>query len=662
MKTQENILGTEKISKLIRKYSIPSIISMVVNALYNIVDQIFVGRGVGYLGNGATSIVFPLVMFALSIALMVGDGTSAYLSLKLGEKKEKEACKGVGNGIITGIALSIIFTIISLLFLPNLLNLFGCTDNLRSYALDYGYIIVLGLPFMIIGIILNSLIRADGKPRYAMATMVSGAVLNCILDPILIFVFNMGIKGAAIATIFSQFVTAVLNALYIKNFKSIKLSKKSMKPSKSVVLKLLALGISSFINEISIVALIAVENNMLKKCGEASRFGADIPITVLGIVMKISQILTSVILGIAVGSQPIIGYNYGAQKYDRVRNTFKYVLVLSTCVGIVSFVLFQTIPDKLISIFGSGNDLYMEFACMSFRTYLMFCFVYGLTISSGIFFQAIGKSTKSAIISLSRQILFLIPSMIIFGNIFGIDGLLYSGPFADVIATIICLVMIRLEWKNLGKTKENLQDYVESTETKQKALDKHVVIALTREYGSGGKYIAELLAQKLGIKAYDKEIIEKVAEETGLSVEYIESTEQKRTNSDFINDNSMTNDDELFVKESEIIRRLAKKESCIIVGRCSDYVLKDNKNVIKVFVYNSQEDKINRVTKYFNINKKDALKQVKQINKQRANYYKHYTDQDWGKLENYDICINSDYLGIDAAVELLYKVVQERAK
>ena len=417
---EENILGKEKISKLIKKFSIPCIISLLVNSLYNIVDQIFIGQGVGYLGNGATNVVFPLVMIGLAFSLMLGDGASSYLSLKLGEKKKDEAKIGIGNGIILSVIVSVLFCLITLIFLPVFLKIFGCTDNLKEYAMAYGRIIAIGFPFSMIGTTLNSIIRADGSPKYSMASMLAGAILNTILDPIFIFVFHKGVEGAAIATLISQILTFILNIVYVKRFKSIKLDRESLKLRPNVCKKISALGISSFINQMSIVCVMTAENNLLGKFGAESKFGAEIPITVLGIVMKISQILNSMIIGIAAGSQPIFGYNYGARKFDRVKQTLKIVLGSSLVISTIAFILFQTIPDKLILIFGSGDENYMEFACLAFRTYLLLCIVNGVQIPSGIFFQAIGKSTKSAVLSLSRQIVILIPSMIILSNVFGI--------------------------------------------------------------------------------------------------------------------------------------------------------------------------------------------------------------------------------------------------
>ena len=652
---QENILGKEKIGKLIRKFSIPCIISMLVNSLYNIVDQIFIGQGVGYLGNGATNVVFPLVMIGLSFSLMFGDGASAYLSLKLGEKKKKEAEIGIGNGILLSTIVSIIFCIATLIFLPQLLKLFGCTENLKSYALTYGSIIAIGLPFSMIGITLNSIIRADGSPKYSMVTMVAGAILNTILDPIFIFVLHKGVEGAAIATVISQILTFVLNIAYVKRFKTIKITKDCLKLRVNVCKKIATLGISSFITQMSIVCVMTAENNLLGKYGAESKFGAEIPITVLGIVMKINQILNSIIIGIAAGSQPILGYNYGAQKFDRVKQTLKIVLGSSVIISTIAFILFQTIPDKLILIFGSGDENYMEFACLAFRTYLLLCIFNGVQIPSGIFFQAIGKSTKSAILSLSRQIVILIPSMIILSHIFGIMGVLSAGPVADGLAFILAAILLASEIKHL-KNNGTEEVIVKKEEQNSIKPENNIVITIAREYGSGGRYIGKLVAEKLGIKLYDKEFIAKIAKDTGLSSEYIENNEQKRNVLDSLNNGyyaGLSNADELFVKESEMIKKIADTESCVIVGRCADFILKDNKNVLKVFINSDINDKIKRATEIYGMDTEKAEKEIARINKLRANHYKYYTENAWNDPSNYDICINSDAIGIENSVELI---------
>ena len=662
MEQEENILGKEKIGKLIRKFSIPCIISMLVNSLYNIVDQIFIGQGVGYLGNGATNVVFPLVMIGLAFSLMFGDGASAYLSLKLGEKKKKEAESGIGNGILLSAIISIIFCVVTLIFLPQFLKLFGCTENLKEYAMAYGKIIAIGFPFSMIGTTLNSIIRADGSPKYSMISMVSGAILNTILDPIFIFVFHKGVEGAAIATVISEILTFILNIAYIKKFKSIKITKESLKLKSNVCKKISALGISSFITQMSVVCVMTAENNLLGKYGAESKFGAEIPITVLGIVMKISQILNSIIIGIAAGSQPIFGYNYGARKYDRVKQALKIVLGSSVIISTIAFILFQTIPDKLILIFGSGDENYMEFACLAFRTYLMLTIVNGIQIPSGIFFQAIGKSTKSAILSLSRQIVILIPSMIILSHIMGIMGVLTAGPVADGLAFILATFFLIKEVRGL-KANNQIED-IENEETTIKELsNKQIIITISREYGSGGRYIGKLVANKLGIKLYDKEFVLKVAEETGLSKEYIEDNEQKRDILSILNNGyyaGLNNSDELFIKESELIQKVADKESCVIVGRCADFILKDKKNVVKIFINSNMENKIKRATEFYNLDKVKAEKEINRINKLRANHYKYYTEKEWKDSSNYDICINSDSIGVEESAKLICEIIENR--
>lgn len=657
-------LGKEKIGKLLKAFAIPCIISLVVNALYNMVDQIFIGWGVGYLGNGATNVIFPITILCLAFSLMFGDGTSAYLSLKLGEKKEKDAKKGVANGIIASVIISIILGVLILAFLPNLITIFGGTDNLRGYALDYGYIIAIGIPFMMIGTTLNSIIRADGSPKYAMTSMIIGAVLNIILDPISIFVFDMGIKGAAYATIISQFVNFLINIMYLKRFKSIKITKESFKPSLKTMKNVGMLGISSFITQIAVVFIITTQNTLYNMYGSSSKFGTEIPITVHGIVMKINMILTSIIIGIAAGSQPIVGYNYGAKKYDRVKKTLKMVLITSTVVAAISFILFQTIPEVLISIFGSGDELYNEFAYLTFRIYLMLIVCNGIQIASGIFFQAVGKPTKAAFLTLSRQILFYIPTSIILSKMYGIMGVIYAGPVTDALAFIIAVTLLVIETKKLSKVTS--EESKQKQETQEQADEKeHIVITINREYGSGGRYVGELLAKKLGIKLYDKNLITLVSDESGLSASYIEEKEQSITGTLLANFNSqyynnLTNNDNLFIAESNAIKEIAKRESCVIVGRCADYVLKDEENVFKIFVYSDDDGKVARAIKYYGLDEKTALKEINKINKAREKHYNHYTGMEWKDLEHYDFSINVDKFGIEKTVDIIENMIKEK--
>lgn len=652
-------LGKEKIGKLLKAFSIPCIISLLVNALYNIVDQIFIGWGVGYLGNGATNVVFPITVICLAFSLMFGDGTSAYLSLKLGEKKKKEAEAGVWSGMIASTIISILLCTIVLCFLPKLLTIFGCTTALKDYALEYGYVIAIGIPFMMIGTMLNSIIRADGSPKYAMISMVVGAIINIILDPIAIFVLDMGVMGAALATIFSQFVTFLINVLYLKKFKSIEMNKRTFTFSFSKVKRVALLGVSSFITQMAIVIVITIQNNLFNIWGASSKFGSDIPITVLGIVMKINQILNSIIIGIAAGSQPIIGYNYGARKQERVKQTLKIVLGLSLCVSIIAFILFQTIPEQLIGIFGSGDQLYNEFACLAFRVFLMLTIFNGIQISSGIFFQAIGKSLKSAFLSLSRQILFFIPAALILSSIYGVIGVLYAGPIADGLAFIIAVILLKLEAKKL-------QDVKEETKTIEKLVSsiKGPIITINREYGSGGRYVGKLLAELLQIKCYDKNLIQLVSNESGLSASFIEEKEQSKEFMLLSNVNqpyyqNVTTDDTVFLAESKAILEIAQKGSCVIIGRCADYILKENQNVFKIFLYSDEEHRKNRAIQYYGMNTKNAIKEIQKINKAREKHYHYYTNQNWRDANNYDLCLNVDILGVEKTAQLIKKVIEE---
>ncbi len=397
--------------------------------------------------------------------------------------------------------------------------------------------------------------------------------------------------------------------------------------------------------------------------GASSKFGAEIPITVHGIVMKVNMILTSIIIGIAAGSQPIVGYNYGAKQYNRVKQTLKWVLLSSTIVSAISFVLFQTMPETLIGIFGSGDELYNEFACLTFRIFLMLTLCNGIQIASGIFFQAVGKPTKSAFITLSRQILFYIPSAIILSNIYGVMGVLYAGPVADALAFTIAIILLIFQIKKLNQSSK---ETVIPDQVKQETVANkdHFIITINREYGSGGRYVGKLLAEKLGIQLYDKNLIMMVSNESGLSATYIQENEQKIQDKLLANFNSqyynnLTNDDNLFLAETRAIKQVAKNEACVIIGRCADYILKEQKNVFNVFLYSDEKGKVERAITYYGLSKKNAQKEINRINKARQNHYNHYTGQEWKDMSHYDISINVDKFGIEKTVEIIEKIIQQ---
>lgn len=441
--------STEPIGRLIAKFAIPCVISLLVNSLYNIVDQIFIGWGVGYLGNGATNVVFPITIIALALSLMIGDGGAAYLSLKLGEGNIDSAKRGVGNAVAMVTMVSIVLMAFFLVFIDPILTLFGATSTLRAYALEYGYVIGVGLPFMMIPAALNSMIRADGSPKYAMVSMALGAVINTVLDPVFIFVFHMGVRGAAIATVIGQIATFLVSVAYISHFKTFHFDISALRLHVKTCGKVLSLGISSFITQIAITIVMALSNNLLAGYGAESIYGSEIPLTAMGIVMKVNQILISILVGISTGAQPIIGFNYGAGDFHRVKKAFDIALIASEIVAVIAFFIFQFAPMRVVSLFGSEEGLYNEFAVMSFRIFLLLCPLTGFQTVAAIYLQAIGKPAKSAVLSLSRQIIFFVPTAMILPIFLGVTGVLWTGPVADGLAFLLALALIIYERQKL---------------------------------------------------------------------------------------------------------------------------------------------------------------------------------------------------------------------
>ena len=449
MPEHKSAFATEPIGRLIAKFAIPCVISLLVNSLYNIVDQIFIGWGVGYLGNGATNVVFPITIIALVLSLMIGDGGAAYLSLKLGEGDIASARRGVGNAITMVVIVSILLAAVFLSFINPILNLFGATEALRPYALEYGYVIGIGLPFMMIPAALNSMIRADGSPRYAMLSMILGAVINTIFDPLFIFVFHMGVRGAAIATVMGQVASFIFSVVYMPRFKTLCFDADAFRPALRTCTSILTFGISSFITQFAITIVMALTNNLLADYGALSVYGAEIPLTATGIVMKVNQILISILVGISVGAQPIIGFNYGAKNFMRVKKALDIALVASEVISIIAFLIFQFAPMSVVSLFGAEDDLYNEFAVMAFRTFLLLCPLTGFQTVIAVYLQAVGKPVKSALLSLSRQIIFFVPAALILPMFLGVVGVLWTGPVADGLAFVFSVALLVYERRQL---------------------------------------------------------------------------------------------------------------------------------------------------------------------------------------------------------------------
>lgn len=445
----QNVLGVEKPSKLLKSFAIPSIISMLVSSLYNIVDQIFIGQGVGYLGNAATNVAYPLTTITLAISLLIGIGSASRYSLYLGAKEEQKARHVIGNGVVAMLIGGLLYVVLVFLFLQPLMKAFGATEQILPYAMEYTSITTLGAPFLIGTNVFSNMIRADGSPKYSMFCMVIGALINTVLDPTFIFVFDMGVAGAAWATVIGQVASFVIGALYLKNFKQVHMHAKDFSFSLSQTLQTAAIGISACINQCSILLVQVILNNSLVYYGQFTEFGQEIPLAACGIVMKVNAILLAVIIGISQGTQPIVGFNYGARQYDRVRQTLKLSLGCALSVSVIGWVCFQLFTQPILSLFGTGEALYFEFATRFMKTFLIMTCVIGIQIVSSGYFSAVGKPIKGMILSLTRQVIFFIPLVLILPHFLGLDGIMYSGPIADFVAFVVSMIFVLREWRHL---------------------------------------------------------------------------------------------------------------------------------------------------------------------------------------------------------------------
>lgn len=460
MENANSFLGTENVGKLMKQYAIPCIISLLVGALYNIVDQIFIANAsyLGSYGNAANTVVFPLTVVALGVAVMIGDGACAFVSISLGANKQDDAHKTIGNAILLCVISSIVLTLIYLFFMDPILTAFGGKVNADTfkYAKEYFFWITLGVPFYMFGQAMNPVIRSDGSPRFAMFATVLGAITNIILDPIFIYPCHMGMMGAAIATVLGQILTAVLSIYYLLHMKAVKLSKASFGFFPKLMKQFLALGITSFLAQISLVISMAAVQNMCTKYGALDPIFSQseysqIPLAVLGIVMKFFQIAISISIGLAAGCIPVVGFNMGANLKERVIKLFKYLLASELVIGIICLIIVEVFPDKLTMIFGASNEssYYTDFAVKSFRVYLCLLPLSMLNKGTFIFLQALGKAVLSTFVSMTREIIFGVSLPIIMPIFMGLEGILWSFPAADLITFIVAFIIILQTFKQL---------------------------------------------------------------------------------------------------------------------------------------------------------------------------------------------------------------------
>ncbi len=437
-------LGELKISKLLMKFSIPAIIGMLVNALYNVVDRIFVGHGVGSLGIGATTIAFPIMLVMMAFSMLIGIGANSLVAIRLGQDKKEEAEGIFGNALVLLILSSLIITIVGLATLESLLKLMGASEQILPYAKDYVQIILLGGVFQSIGFGMNNFIRSEGNPRTAMNTMLIGALINTILNPIFIFVFHWGMKGAALSTIISQAISAVWVLFYFFRGKSLlRIQAKYLKLNPEYISKIIVLGTASFAMQIAASVLNFIMNRGL------ATYGGDIAISGMGIVNSITTLIIMPIFGINQGVQPIIGYNYGAKKYDRVKEAYRLSVIAATAIVILGWILTRVLPEQMVCMFNSKDEELITFGTFAIKRFLMFLPIIGFQIVSSNYFQAVGKPLHSALLGLSRQVLVLIPALIILPQFYGLNGILSAGPLADLVSSVITGVFIFIEMRKL---------------------------------------------------------------------------------------------------------------------------------------------------------------------------------------------------------------------
>lgn len=447
MKPSENPLGSEPVSTLLRRFAVPSVIAMLVSALYNMVDQLFIGHSIGVLGNAATNVAFPLSMVCTSIGLLCGIGGAANFNLCMGRREPEHAKSYVGSAISMLAILGVILCVAVQLFLRPMMLLFGATPDVIDYACTYTRITSIGFPFLIVTIGGSNLIRADGSPKFSMLCNLVGAIVNTILDPLFIFVFHMGMAGAALATITGQILSFALVVFYLRGFKTLPLSLSDLKPNMACWARIAALGATPAFNQVAMMVVQIVMNNTLTYYGSNSVYGSDIPLACAGIISKVNMLFFSFVIGISQGLQPIVSFNFGAQKYDRVKDAYKKAVFAATAISIVAFLCFQFFPRQIIGIFGSGSEEYLHFAERYFRIFLFFTFLNGIQPVSSNFFTSIGAPKKGIFLSLTRQIIFLLPLLLIFPYLFGIDGVMYTAPIADLAAASVSIVMVVREFK-----------------------------------------------------------------------------------------------------------------------------------------------------------------------------------------------------------------------
>ena len=660
MQSNEHIhyLGEEKIPKLMLKFSLPCILSLLVSALYNIVDQIFIGNSeLSALGNAATGVVFPIFIIAQAFAWCYGDGCAAYLSICQGKRDTKNAPVSIGRGITITLLTSLILVAVFLPFKTQILTLFGASENSIGMAIDYFNIVLAFFPIFMLMNMMNSIIRADGSPTWSMASMLTGALINIILDPVFIFGFHWGMQGAALATVTGQLVSFLISFVYFFHTKTFRLTPKHFIPKIRIFFIALKLGVSSFITQMTIVVISLACNIMLVKYGMSSHYGVDIPIAIIGIESKVFTVVINIVVGIILGCQPIISYNYGAKNYKRVRLAYRYALQATITIGLIATLLFELAPSQIVGMFGQPTNLphpedYWQFADKTFRIFLSLVTFTCIIKMTSIFFQAVGKPIHAIISSLTRDIICFIPLIILLPDKFGIEGILYAAPAADFIAIIVAASMTIYFMKSI----DNVKVSTDSAKHILQASRQGLIITISREHGSSGKQIGKVVAERLKIPFYYKEVAALAAQESGLHKSFISDINMNSPK--ILHDLylSTTAVQQAVTAQEQIIRKIADQGACIIVGRAADYVLREYKNVVRIFIYAPEEYRMKRVMDVYGDTPAEAIKNIHHSDGARAAYYHSISNAQWGNAHNYDILIDSS-AGVEECSEIIFTYI-----
>lgn len=609
--TQTNdFLEKESLGRLMVKYAVPCVISLLVAALYNIVDQIFIANAsyLGSYGNAANTVVFPLTVVALSIAMMIGDGCCTFVSISLGARENDNAHRGIGSSVIAMVAAGVVLTAVFLIFQDPILTAFGARVNEETFRLskEYFFWITLGIPFYMFGQAMNSIIRSDGSPKFAMVTLLTGAILNVIFDPVCIFVCKWGMMGAAVATIFGQ------------------------------------------------------------------EEYAQIPTAVVGIVMKFFQIVISISVGLAAGCIPVAGYNVGAQRSDRVKGLMRMLLMTEFIVGLIASAIFLLFPHQFVNIFGGKNEsvYYTDFAVKTIRIFLCLLPLSCLNKGTFIFLQSLGKAKESTALSMMREIVFGVGLPLLLPIFMGLDGVLFFMPIADVLTAVASVIVILYTWKTLNQMTGTAGE--ENVSLRQEAAGEALtdtVITIGRSYGAGGRTIGKKVAEQLHIPYYDSEILEKVAESSGLSRKFLQSVDEKPVECSMLYRSvGFTTSayekiaDQAAQAQREIIEKVAAEGPCVIIGRSADQVLAGKHKLFRVFISSSRENRVRRIMEREGLTREKAEKKVARADRERAAYYNQRSNVRWGDAAGYDLCLDADWFHVDGACRMIAACVMQHSQ